>query len=295
MTRQPSSITLTRNGVNVHPPYYLSPRPTLAAEQIRTVFTGLWDEVEDTDVFICAGRADFGRSRELVLPSCTFRSVSRANPARWTTDVRIDGSTLDGYTKGDATPGFCLGTFQRFENFYLGGVCWDADEDGGLMGWKGENNDPGELELVNCEIDSSRHDWGIYSWENTTRSVTMTGGIGRFCRQFISLAGGGGGADQTIIVSGTRFYGDANGSTSLGTSSGPSPDTGGVLTVAVNKLGSTTLTDCEVDVIGQRVVYAGGAYGCPRIAALGTNWYFSGSGTVDFTFTRCKINYTPGI
>jgi hypothetical protein len=294
MAITPASLTLTRDGVNVHPPYILSNRPYLAGDQARTIIAGLYDEIEETDVILACGRINFGRKLQIDLPSCTWRSNSRSNPARWYTECMIDGTTIDGITKASATPGICLNTFNRFEGFYFGGTCWNIYEDGGLMGWKGSFETPGELELVNCEVDASRgHDWGIYSWENTTRSVTMTGGIGRYCRMFVALSASGGGAAQTIELDGVRLYGDANGSRSQGESSGPSPVTGGMLTAALNRAGTTTLTDCEVDSIGLTALYDGGAWGCPRIAALGTNIYYTTAGATTWTFTRCISRITP--
>jgi hypothetical protein len=95
-----------------------------------------------------------------------------------------------------------------------------------------------------------------------------------------------------------NLYGDANGSTSYGTSSemreSEGVDAYGVLTPVVNKLGTTQLTDCISEVRGLTEAYSS-SWGCPRLVALVTNQYNAAPGSsTATTITRCQTKVVPG-
>ncbi len=286
------SITVQRDGQNICPPFALSADPVEAGQEIRQVFDLVRDKRPDT--VIAAGTADFGHTHTVDLPNARYVSDPK-NPARWLTHCKIDFTVVDGVrTKESSTCGFSVREFARFENFHLGGDCWDVNEDGGLIGFHPEHTGPGVLQFKGCDIDGSHADWCIYGWRNAPRTVTIEGGTLRFCRFGVALAASGAGAQQTVILDGVRLLGDANGSKSIGESSGGNVESGGVLTAVLNRLGTTTLRDCRGDFVGLKEPY-NSKWGCPRIAALATNNYYSSSGATSFVLERNRVNIVPGI
>ncbi len=287
-----NSLTLLRNGVKVFPTSVLHDDPREAGCDVRELFVLWGPHIRQTDTLRATGMADFGTDYHVKLPECNY-----VGPARWLTHCMIDATTVDGVqTKPSGTPGICLGRYAHFENFSFGGDCWNREEDGGLLGWSGADDYDAEVTFVNCDIDASQGmDWGAcYSWENASRKLTIQGGTLRFCRFGVAMAASGAAAQQTVILDGVRLLGDANGSTSYGESSGGDVNSGGVLTAVLNRSGSTTMRDCTVEAIGLTKPY-NSKWGCPRIAALCTNQYYSGAGATSFTVERCKVNITPGI
>jgi len=273
---------------------WLSSDPIEAGFEARKQFDlwRLW--TAHTDVMECTGTIDFGPLQEVKPPECRYNGYGSG---RWLTHCMIDATTVDGTTtKPSGTPGICLGRYAHFENFSFGGDCWNRAEDGGLLGWSGADDFDAEVTFVNCDIDASQGmDWGAcYSWENANRKVTIKGGTLRFCRFGVALAASGAAAQQTAILDGVKLIGDANGSTSYGESSGGDVNTGGVLTAVLNRAGSTVMRDCTVEATGLTKPY-NSKWGCPRIAALATNQYYSGAGATTFTVERCKSKIVPGI
>lgn len=288
------SITFQRDGQNVCPPFALSADPVQAGQEIRQVFDLVRDKRPDT--VIAAGTADFGWTHTLdLLPKCKYVSDHK-NPARWLTHCKIDFTVVDGVrTKESSTCGFSVREFARFENFTLGGDCWDKNEDGGLIGFHPDHSGPGVLEFKDCDIDGSQGmDWTAYSWKNAPRTVAIQGGTLRFCRFGVALAASGAAAQQTVILDGVRLLGDANGSKSIGESSSGNVETGGVLTAVLNRAGAATVRDCVGEFVGLKEPY-NAKWGCPRIAALATNNYYSSSGATSFTLERNRVNIVPGI
>lgn len=279
-----------------------------AGLQIRDAFdliraTGA---LNTTDILKVEGDAHFGFLTALDILDCQYDGYD----ARWYSDVMIDGTyqqtlaeliaeTEPREVKANTTSGFNLGAYAVFNNFKFGGICHHAFEDGGLIGWTGGFADPAEVTFNNCDIDASQgHDWGIYSWENVRRDITINGGTHRYCRQLVSAAGSGGGADQRVKINGAKCYGDANGSTSLGTSSEMRDSEGvdkfGVLTPVVNRLGTTELIDVFSEVRGLTEAYSS-SFGCPRLVALCTNQYnLSPGANTATTVTRCRTSVIPG-
>lgn len=288
------SITLTRDGKPVYPPFALSADPIQAGQETRAVVDLLRPVTQKTDTLIVGGTADFGATHTFRTLDCRHASDPN-NPAKWITHCTIDGITVDGVqTKPSSTPGITFGTYARFENFSFGGQCSNKDEDGGLLGWGTAFTGDGEVELVNCNVDASGGmDWSVYSWANFKRVVTMKGGTLKFCRLGVCLSASGAAANQQITLDGVKLIGDANGSTSYGESSGGDVDKGGVLTAVLNRSGSVVMRDCTVDATGLTKPY-NGKWGCPRIAALATNQYYSSSGATSFTIERCTTKITPG-
>lgn len=290
---QAQSITLTRDGKPVKPTFSLSADPVEASDQFRVIIAGLLPEIKQTDTLVCSGTIDFGRYYVINLPSCNYASDPK-NPAKWLAHHMIDATTVDGVqTKPSSTPGIMLGKYAKFDGFSFGGDCWNRSEDGGLLGFS--LPEESYAEFVNCDIDASQgHDWAIYAWSNHKRTVVIQGGSLRFCRFGVALAASGAAAQQTVILDGVKLIGDANGSTSYGESSGGDVNSGGVLTAVLNRSGLTAIRDCTVEAIGLTKPY-NSKWGCPRIAALATNQYYSSSGATSFIIERCKVNITPGI
>lgn len=288
------SITVQRDGKNLKPTFTLSADPVEADQQFRVIIDGLRPEIKPTDTMVCAGTIDFGRYYVIKLPECNYVSDPR-NPARWLTHTMIDATIVDGVqTKPSSTPGICLGRYAKFTGFYFGGDCWNKDEDGGLIGWGAADTFDAEAEFVDCDLDFSKGmDWGFYNWTNAKRVFRQKGGTMRPCRLGAAMAASGAKADQQVIMDGVAIYENANGSTSYGESSGGDVDKGGVLTAVLNRSGSTTIRDCSVEAIGLTKPY-NGKWGCPRIAALATNQYYSGAGATTFTIERCRSKITPG-
>ncbi len=289
------SVTLLRNSKPVKPPFALSADPVEAGEQFRVIIDGLRPEIKQTDTLVCAGTIDFGRYYVIKVPECNYVSDPK-NPARWLTHCMIDATTVDGKeTKPSSTPGICLGRYAKFTGFYFGGDCWNKDEDGGLIGWGAADTFDAEATFVDSDLDFSRGmDWGFYNWTNAKRVFRQVGGTMRPCRIGAAMAASGAKADQQVIMEGVAVYPNANGSTSYGESSGGDVNTGGVLTAVLNRGGSVIMRDCTVEAIGLTKPY-NGKWGCPRIAALCTNQYYSGAGATSFSVERCKVNITPGI
>ena len=287
------SITVQRDGKNLYPPFALSIEPLQAGQETRACFELLKPVVLKTDTIIVAGAADFGSTHTFRALDCKYQSDSK-NPAKWITHCTIDAISVDGMqTKPSSTPGITLGTYARFEGFSFGGACSNKDEDGGLIGFSAPEES--YAEFVDCNIDASQGmDWGVYSWSNHIRALRIQGGTLRFCRLGVAMAASGAAAKQTVVLDGVKLIGDANGSTSYGESSGGDVDKGGVLTAVLNRSGSALLRDCDAEVIGLTKPY-NGKWGCPRIAALATNQYYSGAGATSFTLERNKVNITPGI
>jgi hypothetical protein len=287
-----TTLTLTRDGKQVYATALLSPDPVEAGNQARAQFALWGNTIKQTDTLLCTGVVDFGKHYHVKLPECNY-----VGPARWLTHCMIDATTVDGIpTKPSGTPGICLGRYAHFENFSFGGDCWNRAEDGGLLGWSGANDYDAEVTFVNCDIDASQGmDWGAcYSWENANRKVTIKGGTLRFCRFGVSMSASGAKANQQVILDGVKLIGDANGSTSYGESSGGDVNTGGVLTAVLNRAGSVVMRDCTVEATGLTKPY-NSKWGCPRIAALATDQYYSTAGATTFTVERCKSSITPGI
>lgn len=287
------SITVQRDGKNLYPPFALSFEPLQAGQETRACFELLKPVVLKTDTIIVAGTADFGATHTFRALDCKYQSDSK-NPAKWITHCTIDAITVDGVqTKPSSTPGITLGTYARFENFRFGGACSNKDEDGGLIGFSAPEES--YAEFVGCNIDASAGmDWGIYSWANFKRTLVIKGGTLKFCRMGVAMAASGAAAQQTVTLDGVKLIGDANGSTSYGESSGGDVNSGGVLTAVLNRSGSAVIRGCAVDATGLTKPY-NGKWGCPRIAALCTNQYYSGAGATSFTLERNKVSITPGI
>ncbi len=298
------SIAWTRDGVDVVAPAELSADPEMAGEDIRTFLSAHEEDILPTDVIRASGTADFGWTHTLRLPSCRYEGVEGG--ARWLTHTRIDETVVDGeVTKSYGTAGFTFRAFIRFTNFYFGGQCWHAHEDGGLLGWDPAFEGEGVAEFHECEIDASGgQDWGIYSWKpfgTAKRTVKIVDSTLHFCRQGVALCGTS--ADQTVILTRVRGYGDANGSHSYGWSSSLDYDNGGenvlnvggVLAAVVNRRGPVTMTDCTIDVKGLDAPYQA-KWGCPRLVAWATNQYYGapGNGSHACYFVRCRATITPG-
>lgn len=289
-----NSLTLLRNGVKVFPTALLSNDIIEAGREARQQFE-LWSPlIQRTDAMACTGTLDFGPHYSVKLPECNYYGEAMsANPPRWLTHCMIDATVIDGVTtKPSSTPGILIGRYAKFEGMSFGGACWNKDEDGGLIGFSAPEDSTAEF--WNCDIDASGgHDWGIYSWANFKRTLVIKGGTLKFCRLGVAMAASGAAAQQTVTLEGVKLIGDANGSTSYGESSGGDVNKGGVLTAVLNRSGSTVMRDCSVDAVGLAKPY-NGKWGCPRIAALATNQYYSGAGATSFTIERCRSKITPG-
>jgi hypothetical protein len=286
-----NTLALLRDGAKVFPTALLANEQLQAGREARLQLD-LWRPyIKSSDTIACTGTVDFGSTHTLDLPECNY-----LGPATWLTHCKIDFTVVDGVrTKESSTCGFSIGRYARFENFYFGGDCWDVHEDGGLIGFSPTLEGEGAAFFVNCDIDASHGmDWGIYSWKNALRTVNIYGGTLRFCRFGVALAASGGGARQSVFLDGVRLFGDANGSKSIGESSGGNVETGGVLTAVLNRAGATTIRDCVGDFVGLKEPY-NSKWGCPRIAALATNNYYSSSGATSFVLERNRVNITPGI
>lgn len=271
-----------------------------AGLQIRDSFDLIRRSILETDTIVPEGDADFGFLYDIALPACTYNGQN----TRWYTHTMIDGVSIGPEgdlteTKGAATCGFHLSEGDTvFNDFLFGGDCQNPTEDGGLLGWDEAMAEDASVVFNNCDIDASQgFDWGVYSWENADRRVTINGGTSRFCRFLVAMAGSGTGG-QHITMNDVRLFGDANGSRSLGASSlqgGGDPDAYAVLTPALNRGGAIALTDCISECRGLTAEYSS-SYGCPRICALGTNKYYStasGEGT-QIDIVRCRSTIIPG-
>lgn len=300
-----STITFERNKKIEHR-FWQPDDPEGAAEQTRRDLSLVGPALKRSDALIVDGSADFGGYFTFPLPPCIYRSGTDRQ-ARWYTHCQIDPVKVgDVLTKPGATPGFTLREYARFENFYIGGACSNPKEDGGLIGWESTFELPAEVEFINCEVDASfGMDWGIYSWENVFRKVTMRGGVLRFCRLGVALAASGAGANQQILLDGVKLIGDANGSCSVdgatseqrtqdGEGKSIANDRHAVLSPVLNRLGDTIMRDCESEVHGLVKQYSE-YWGCPRIAALCTNRYDAAAGATSFRLERCRTKIIPGV
>lgn len=296
-----ASIQHTRDGVNLTSKIQLSYVATEAADLIRG-YLASWT-IQQGDVILVGGTADFGPDLALVLPSCTYRGIA-GRTARWLTRCKIDAKIINSVeVKPSSTGGFDCGSFTRFENFYLGGECFDTEEDGGLISYEKTNTGHCVLEFDNCEIDASRgFDWGIYSWVPYARTLTMTDCVFRYCRIGVAFAVNTG-PNSTANLTRVAFYGDANKSKSFAETSQLADDIncvgiencGGLMTPALNRDGTINMTDCSSEIIGERERY-NSAWGVPRIAGLCTNNYATAQATgCVANITRCSVDYTPGL
>lgn len=267
----------------------LSDDPETAGDEIRTFLDDNEASILATDTIWMVGEADFGALYSINLPPAIYRGATAAeiaegyDPARWLTQTPVDTRP----TKAGDQCGICFTSYVRFENFYLGGVCAEIYEDGGLLSFWKDYTGVGVAEFYNCEIDASGGmDWGIYStWtnENGDRRFVLVDCLLKFCR-FGVVMGGYGDGWMSIEMTRVTGIGDANGSRSQGTSSGrglATYDAGSVLTLAYNRGSSSTsgpghyirMVDCSSTCTGLTAFYDGGVWGCPRIAALATNAY----------------------
>lgn len=300
-----NSLTLRRDGKAVKPEALLPKDDVSAGEKTRVVLDELRQEIKSIDdVLVVSGQADFGASRTLLLPECTIRH------GRWRTHCKIDRTASEvfhkvsdtpetwesrpGATKLSATCGFSIGRFARFENFFLGGDCWDVNEDGGLIGFVG--NAEAVVEFDGCHLDASQGmDWGLYAWNSgARRTIRMCDTTFDYCAIGIAAAASGG-RGQMVVVDGCLFRGDANGTRSIGASRdmGPDPNKWGVLTAVLCRMGDVQLRDSHFAARGLKQDDQQG-FGCPRIAAAGTNHYYDTSGPTAWKVERCSSSIIPG-
>lgn len=259
-----------------------------AGEVIRVALDVIHTYVRIDDVLRCDGEADFGYEHALYLPECCYAG------GQWLTRCKVDAQTVGGVvTKPGATPGFVVGAYASFDEFAISGDCVNKGEDGGLIGWSGNGRQDGVLEFNRCVVDASRGmDWAVYAGSNSKRTIRFLDSEMRYCRQGISAYASGAIAHQTVEVSGSKFIGDASGSTSFGETSRNDVDTGGVLAAIVNRSGNTWVRDSAFTAKGLKQEYdtrklppdrERDRWTVPRIACIGTNRYFGNAGTTTWT------------
>lgn len=258
-------------------------------------------------IFSGNGEYDFGDTLTLLFPPCDVITPIEEPHTKFITHCKID-PIYDGagnMLKNKSTAGFTLSSYNFFNNCYFGGNCSNPNEDGGLLGWGPDMNDqPGRVMFTHCNIDASQGmDWGIYSWSNADRSVSIFGGTYRYCRLLVAMAASGGRANQTINIQDSILMGNANGSRSIGATSEQrkkdkegkpiTPDKHGILSAALNRRGSTRLSGCSASAVGLREEYSE-HFGCPRIACLCTNQYSDKHGTTEFLIEKCESRIIGG-
>jgi len=270
----------------------------------REILAMLYPKLTKADTLICRGEADFGKEQEVYLPNCNYKGIG----AKWITRVMIDG---DGVNKPSATPGFVVGSYAAFDSFELVGECWDASEDGCCIGWRdvidGEKvradyviPPHGEFYFTNGILNGkSKCDWPFYAWSPKAKSrksvfkkSELYGG-----RTIIAKYGSSSSSTpvQDVLIEDCKAWLDANSVKSFGESSNNNPDTGGVLAVLGIREGKAALRNVQVEAIGLKEPYSP-KFGCPRIAALATDSYYSQGQPVDLTIDCCTSKITsPGI
>ena len=292
-------LTWKRDGVKVTDFFSTANTPEANATRIREVVTLIGADLDKRDTLVCRGVADFGKQYVLTMPNCYYVGEG----AEWLHHMTIDAEP----TKPYSTPGFVLGTFQHFKNMKFGGDCWNVEEDGGLLGWGVplDNTDPkwvgvsgpGDVTFESCVIDASKGmDWAIYSWSSQyKRTITLTNCVLKYCRFGVSFAGSGDAANQITVVSGCQCYGDANGSHSYGETSNNNPETGGALSAVLMRGGYATIQNSRFEAIGLTAEYSAPKWGCPRLASICTNQYYSAPGSTFFILDNCTSKITPNI
>ena len=300
-------LTLHHGDVKIADFYSNADTPEANAARIRDVVNLIGTQLTKDDTLTCRGVADFGKDYVFTLPNCKYVG---ADGQQWLHHMTIDATA----TKPYSTPGFVLGTYQHFDGMRFGGDCWNVEEDGGLLGWGVplDNTDPkwvgvsgpGDVVFENCEVDASQGmDWAIYSWSSQyKRTITLKNCVLKYCRFGVSFAGSGDQANQTTLVENCKCYGDANGSHSYGETSNNNPETGGALSAVLMRGGTATITDSHFEAIGLTEEYdkrypscSGKGWGCPRLASVCTNQYYSAAGHTTFAITDCTSAITPNI
>jgi hypothetical protein len=244
-------------------------------------------KVQAGDTVRLKGYFILGEKYPLQLPNITLCGFgSYATTVH--TACRIDKTDY----KPLGTPGILLATNNRFEDIELIGECHDPNEDGGLVGW----NTPGKafVEFLRCRLNGkNRNDWLIYSWIQGPKTLIFTQCDLFFARQGIAMCGS---SDIThdVTVNDCRFYGDANGSKSMGASSLNDIDKGGVLAGIVLRGGSLTVNGAEFWLVGLTAPYdPTGKWGCPRMAAITDHYYTPGRIDSKFVLKNIRFHATP--
>lgn len=260
--------------------------------RVRNTLLYLAPLVLQTDTLICRNRTDFGKDYVTQLPVCNYKGDATTE---WIGRCTIDNTA----TKPYSSPSFLLGSYAKFVDFKFTGNCWNKQEDGGLIGW-GPDGQAGDVYFENCSIDGREGmDWLIYSWaSNFPRTITISNCTIKYCRIAVAFAGSGNSANQIATITNSKFYGDANGSQSYGATSLENPVTGGVLTGVLNRAGSTTIENSRFEAVGLLEQYDNRptvGWGCPRVASIFTNQYYSGSGQTSTVIKNCTSKVTPNI
>ncbi len=297
-------ITWERNGVKQADFGWTASAADRGASN-REILAMLFPKLTKADTLVCRGEADFGKEKEVYLPNCNYKGVG----AKWITRCMIDG---DGVNKPSATPGFVIGSYAAFDGFELVGECWDANEDGCCIGWRdvieGEKVRPdypippvGEFYFTNGTLNGkSKCDWTVYAWSPKAKSrkivirkAELYGG-----RFIVAAMGSNSSATpiQDVLIEDSKAWLDANSVKSFGESSSNNPDTGGALVLLGIREGKAVLRNVQVEAIGLKAAYdPGGKFGCPRVAALITDTYYSTGQPVDATVENCRSKITPNL
>ncbi len=237
------------------------------------------------------GSFNFGKSFPLLFPPCTISGYG-PNLTELVTNCKIDKT---GVTKPSGTPGFLVGPgATTFRDLTLTNECYDPNEDGGCLG----NNIDGPLTLTvdHCVLNGAKGcDWLLYSWSGGTKTINVTDTELYFARQGIAMCGSGDNA-HVVTVTRCRFFGDANGSTTFGESSGSDPNNGGLLGGIVLRGGTLAAYDNQFWLTGLAKPYTDSPnYGCPRLAAITDQYWKPGRADSKFTLARnVTRNLTPG-
>mgnify|MGYP002128527603 CR=1 FL=1 len=292
-------ITWERNGVKQADFGWTNSAADRGASN-RETLAMLYPKLTKADTLICRGEADFGKEQEVYLPNCNYKGIG----AKWITRVTIDG---DGVNKPSATPGFVVGSYASFDGFELVGECWDANEDGCCIGWRdvidGEKvradyviPPVGEFYFTNGTLNGkSKCDWTVYAWSPKAKSRKIVIQKSQlYGGRFIVAAMGSSSSTtpiQDVLIEDCKAWLDGNSVKSFGESSSGNVDTGGVLTVLGIREGKAVLRNVQVDAIGLTAPYSP-KFGCPRIAALCTDSYYSPGQPCDVTIDGCTSSIT---
>lgn len=189
------------------------------------------------------------------------------------------------------SPAIVLGEGKiKIHDITLTNDCYNAEEDGALIGWPS----PANAEVAFERVTFNCHDWGIYDWQSYRKKViTFEDCEIRHARMGLCLMAGWG--EYHVSMKRVHFYGDANLSKSYGASSGRDPVTGGLLGNVVRGHGTWLLEDCTAEMVGLREPY-NSAWGCPRIAPFTNHYNTTSNPALKVTIKNSRVlSIDPGI
>ncbi len=206
--------------------------PSERAESVRTVFA-LWGG-DTTDYYVAkAALFEFGNVDPLVFPSCRVAGAGKLLTT-WRGQMMIDPNTTGlNFQLQDTT----------VEDIAFINDCWDDNEDGGCIGFLGEQATHTAI-IRRCSLWC--RDWTIFTWENSAPNILTiddcditTGRVG--------IGSENSGNGQHVIVTNCNIIGDASLSASIGETSNSTD--GGVFGI-VHRGGLLEVSDTTFTITG---------------------------------------------